>query len=214
MNIITEQLDEGGLTIKVLLSGFGPFAGSSLNPSQEIVNEIAKINNPAIEIITAILPVVFGEASAKLLELIALEKPDVVISLGQAEGRTQITPERVAVNLDDARIADNNGVILIDQPIVNGGPNAYFSTLPVKEIVAAISANGIAAAPSLSAGTFVCNHIFYHLQHSLTGTKIKSGFIHVPLMTEQSSEFPNLFTMPLSDMVKGITVAITVACTK
>ena len=204
----------GTLNTKVLLTGFGPFAGSSLNPSQEIVNEIAKINNPAIEIITAILPVVFGEASAKLLELIALEKPDVVISLGQAEGRTQITPERVAVNLDDARIADNNGVILIDQPIVNGGPNSYFSTLPVKEIVAAISANGIAAAPSLSAGTFVCNHIFYHLQHSLTGTKIKSGFIHVPLMTEQGSEFPNLFTMPLSDMVKGITVAITVACTK
>jgi len=196
------------------LTGFEPFAGSSLNPSQEIVNKIAKLNIPGIEIITAILPVVFGESSEKLLKLISEVKPDVVISLGQAEGRTQLTPERVAVNLDDARIADKSGKILIDQPIVSGAPAAYFSTLPVKEIVAAISANGIAAAPSLSAGTFVCNHIFYHLQRSLNGTNIRSGFIHVPLMREQAGEFPNLFTMPLSEMVKGITVAITVACAK
>jgi pyroglutamyl-peptidase len=202
------------LNTKVLLTGFEPFAGSSLNPSQEIVNEIAKLNIPGIEIITAILPVVFGESSEKLLKLIAAEKPDVVILLGQAEGRTQITPERVAINLDDARIADNSGAILIDRPIVNGGPAAYFSTLPVKEIVAAISANGIAAAPSLSAGTFVCNHIFYSLQHALFNANIKSGFIHVPLMTEQAGEFPNLFTMPLSEMVKGITAAISVACSK
>ena len=95
------------MNTKVLLTGFEPFAGSSLNPSQEIVNEIAKINTPGIEIITAILPVLFGKSSEKLLEFIASEKPDVVISLGQAEGRTQITPERVAINLDDARIADN-----------------------------------------------------------------------------------------------------------
>lgn len=95
------------MNTKVLLTGFEPFAGSSLNPSREIVNEIAKINIPGIKIITAILPVLFGKSSAILLELIVLEKPDVVISLGQAEGRTQITPERVAVNLDDARIADN-----------------------------------------------------------------------------------------------------------
>ena len=196
------------------MTGFEPFAGSSLNPSREIVNEIAKINIPGIEIITAILPVVFGKSSEKLLELIAAEKPDVVISLGQAEGRTQITPERVAVNLDDARIADNSGAILMDRPIVNSGPAAYFSTLPVKEIVTAISANGIAAAPSLSAGTFVCNHIFYHLQHSLNGTNIKSGFIHVPLMTEQAGEFPNLFTLPLTNMVNGIIAAITVASAK
>ena len=202
------------MNTKVLLTGFEPFAGSSLNPSQEIVNEIAKINIPGIEIITAILPVVFGKSSEKLLKLIATEKPDVVISLGQAEGRTQITPERVAINLDDARIADNSGAILIDRPIVNGGPAAYFSTLPVKEIVAAISTNGIAAAPSLSAGTFVCNHIFYHLQRSLNGTNIRSGFIHVPLMREQAGEFPNLFTMPIADLVKGITAAITVACSK
>ncbi len=134
--------------------------------------------------------------------------------MGQAEGRTQITPERVAINLDDARIPDNSGAILIDRPIVNGGPAAYFSTLPVKEIVAAISANGIAAAPSLSAGTFVCNHIFYHLQRSLNGTNIRSGFIHVPLMREQAGEFPNLFTMPITDLVKGITAAITIACAK
>lgn len=202
------------MNTKVLLTGFEPFAGSLLNPSKEIVHEISKIAIPGIAVTTAILPVTFGESSAKLLKLITDVKPDVVISLGQAEGRTQITPERVAVNLDDARIADNSGAILVDRPIVNGGPAAYFSTLPVKEIVAAISANGIAAALSLSAGTFVCNHIFYSLQHALFNTNMKSGFIHVPLMTEQAGEFPNLFTMPLSEMVKGITAAITVACSK
>ena len=196
------------------MTGFEPFAGSSLNPSQEIVNEIAKLNIPGIEIITAILPVVFGESSEKLLKLISEVKPDVVISLGQAEGRTQITPERVAVNLDDARIADNSGKILIDRPIVNGGPAAYFSTLPVKEIVDAITVVGVPATQSFSAGTFVCNHIFYHLQHSLNGTNIKSGFIHVPLMTEQAGEFPNLFTLPLTNMVNGIIAAITVASAK
>lgn len=200
------------MNTKVLLTGFEPFAGSLLNPSKEIVHEISKIAIPGIAITTAILPVTFGESSAKLLKLITDVKPDVVISLGQAEGRTQITPERVAVNLDDARIADNNGVILIDQPIVSGGPTAYFTTLPIKEIVEGISANGIAAAPSLSAGTFVCNHIFYNLQHALFKTNIKSGFIHVPLMTEQNVEFPGLFTLPLTDMVKAITTAITVAC--
>jgi pyroglutamyl-peptidase len=194
------------------LTGFEPFAGSSLNPSQEIVNKIAKLNIPGIEIITAILPVVFGESSEKLLKLISEVKPDVVISLGQAEGRTQITPERVAVNLDDARIADNSGKILIDQPVVSGAPAAYFSTLPVKEIVDAITVLGVPATQSFSAGTFVCNHIFYHLQHSLNGTNIRSGFIHVPLMREQAGEFPNLFTMPITDLVKGITAAITIAC--
>ena len=148
------------------------------------------------------------------MKLISEVKPDVVISLGQAEGRTQITPERVAVNLDDARIADNSGKILIDRPIVNGGPAAYFSTLPVKEIVDAITVVGVPATQSFSAGTFVCNHIFYHLQHSLNGTNIKSGFIHVPLMTEQAGEFPNLFTLPLTNMVNGIIAAITVASAK
>ena len=194
---------------KVLLTGFEPFGAATSNPSGEIVKQISHEN-----IVTAILPVAYTQSAERLLALIAEHNPDVVICLGQAEGRKEITPERVAINLDDARIADNSGAILIDRPIVNGGPAAYFSTLPVKEIVAAISTNGIAAAPSLSAGTFVCNHIFYSLQHALFNANIKSGFIHVPLMTEQAGEFPNLFTMPLSEMVKGITTAITVACSK
>jgi pyroglutamyl-peptidase len=118
------------------LTGFEPFAGTSLNPSQEIVNEIAKLNIPGIEIITAILPVVFGESSEKLLKLIAAEKPDVVILLGQAEGRTQITPERVAINLDDARLADNEGVLRNDLKILEDGPDAYFSTLPIANPIA------------------------------------------------------------------------------
>ena len=195
--------------MRILLTGFEPFGNATSNPSGEIVKQISMEN-----VFTAIFPVAYTKSAERLLALMVEHNPDVVICLGQAEGRTQITPEKVAINLDDARIADNSGAILIDRPIVNDGPAAYFSTLPVKEIVAAISANGIAAAPSLSAGTFVCNHIFYSLQHALFNANIKSGFIHVPLMTEQAGEFPNLFTMPLLEMVKGITVAISVACSK
>jgi pyroglutamyl-peptidase len=136
--------------------------------------------------------------------LIEHHKPDVVISLGQAEGRTQITPERIAINLDDARLADNEGVMRNDVPILVGGPVAYESTLPIKEFVAAINGAGVSAAVSLSAGAFLCNHIFYVAQNRLKGTEVRSGFVHVPLMDEQSGEFPGLPTMPLDQMVKAV----------
>jgi len=184
---------------KVLITGFEPFGKATLNPSGEIVKRISGDN-----IITAILPVAYAQSAEALLDLIEQHNPDVVISLGQAEGRTQITPERIAINLDDARLADNEGVSRIDEPILEDGPVAYESTLPIKEFVSAITAAGIPAAVSLSAGAFLCNHIFYVAQNRLKGTKVRSGFVHVPLMDEQAGEFPGLPTMPLDQMVKAV----------
>ena len=184
---------------KVLLTGFEPFGKATLNPSGEIVKQISGEN-----VVTAILPVAYTQSAERLLALINEHNPDVVISLGQAEGRTQITPERIAINLDDARLADNEGVLRNDVKILKDGPDAYFSTLPVKEMVEAMKAQGIPAAVSLSAGTFLCNHVFYVAQNRFTGTSVRSGFVHVPLMDEQATEFPVLPTMPLDQMVTAV----------
>ena len=184
---------------KVLLTGFEPFGKASSNPSGEIVKQISGDN-----IITAILPVAYAQSAERLLALIAEHNPDVVICLGQAEGRTQITPEKVAINLDDARLADNEGVLRNDVKILEDGPDAYFSTLPIKEIVEEIKATGVPASVSLSAGAFLCNHVFYIAQNKFAGTKVRSGFVHVPLMDEQAGEFPGLPTMPLDQMVRAV----------
>jgi len=190
---------------KVLLTGFEPFGKATQNPSAEIVKQISGDN-----IVTAVLPVAYAQSAQRLLELITEHDPDVVICLGQAEGRTQISPERIAINLDDARLADNDGVTRIDHPIVVDGPVAYESTLPIKEFVTAITAAGIPAAVSLSAGAFLCNHIFYVAQDRLKDTKVRSGFVHVPLMDEQAGEFPGLPTMPLDQMVTAVRIMLEV----
>ena len=190
---------------KVLLTGFEPFGNATSNPSGEIVKQISGDN-----IVTAILPVAYAQSAERLLSLIEEHKPDVVICLGQAEGRTAITPERIAINLDDARLADNQGVLRNDVKILEDGPDAYFSTLPVNEIVAAIKAQGIPAAVSLSAGAFLCNHVFYVAQNKFAGSDVRSGFVHVPLMDSQAAEFPGLPTMPLDQMVLAVRAMIDV----
>ena len=202
---------------RILLTGFEPFAGASLNPSEQIVKALAATGivdssgQPQVDLHTAILPVVFTESSELLKHLIKQHQPDIVISLGQAEGRREISFERVAINLDDARLADNAGRTITDQPVVAGGHPAHFTTLPVKEMVAAVRAKGIAAGLSTTAGTFVCNHIFYSLQHALVGTGKPSGFIHVPLMPEQAAEFEGQPTLPLEQQIQAIAAAIRVA---
>jgi pyroglutamyl-peptidase len=188
---------------KVLLTGFEPFGNATSNPSGEIVRQISGDN-----IVTAILPVAYAQSAERLLSLIEEHKPDVVICLGQAEGRTAITPERIAINLDDARLADNQGVLRNEVKILEDGPAAYFSTLPVNEIVAAIKAQGIPAAVSLSAGAFLCNHVFYVAQNKFAGSDVRSGFVHVPLMDSQAAEFPGLPTMPLDQMVLAVRAMI------
>jgi pyroglutamyl-peptidase len=183
----------------VLLTGFEPFGTATSNPSGEIVKQISGDN-----IITAILPVAYTQSADRLLALITEHNPDVVICLGQAEGRTAITPEKVAINLDDARLADNEGVLRSDVKILDKGPDAYFSTLPLMEMVEAIKAQGIPASVSLSAGAFLCNHVFYVAQNKFAGTNVRSGFVHVPLMDSQAPEFPGLPTMPLDQMVTAV----------
>ena len=184
---------------KVLLTGFEPFGTATSNPSGEIVKQIIGDN-----IVTAILPVTYAQSAERLLALIEQHNPDVVICLGQAEGRAQITPEKVAINLDDARLPDNAGVQRSDVKILDEGPDAYFTTLPIKEMVDAAKAAGVPASVSLSAGAFLCNHVFYVAQNKFADTKVRSGFVHVPLMDSQAPEFPGLPTMPLDQMVTAV----------
>jgi len=195
---------------KLLLTGFEPFGGASFNPSGAVVQEIAKHGVDGVEIITEILPVEFNRSAQILIDLIRTHQPSVVISLGQAEGRDFIGPEQVAINLADARIADNSGVKIENQPISPSAADGYFSTLPIRSIVEAISALGIKAKISLSAGAFICNEVFFTAQSFLQDSNVISGFIHLPLAPNQAAEFPGLPTMAIEDQVKAIRAAIQV----
>lgn len=195
--------------MKILLTAFDAFGEESINPTEEILKRI----DPQLfsaELIKLQLPTAFRPAFEQIRAAIHHEQPDVVIALGQAGGRAAITPERVAINISDAGIADNLGEQPIDQTIVADGPAAYFSTLPIKEIVSAIQAEGIKAAVSNSAGTFVCNHVMYGLLDLLEREFPNSigGFIHVPFMTEQTLGKENIASMPLDEIQRGIEIAI------
>ncbi|MCM2274330.1 MAG: pyroglutamyl-peptidase I [Candidatus Didemnitutus sp.] len=194
----------------VLLTGFEPFDGQALNPSEEIAREINEATIARHKVVGALLPCVFGAAIKELKHQIKLHDPVVVICLGQAGGRAAITPERVAINLDDARIPDNAGQQPIDKPIVKDGPAAYFSTLPVKAIVQSLRKHYIPAELSQTAGTFVCNHVFYGLMHELASHRpqVRGGFIHVPYLPEQTGDQPSL---PFEAMTEAVRLAIAAA---
>ena len=187
---------------KILLTGFEKFHTASSNPTEAIVNQLGAQKIPGL--ITAVLPVEFGRSWQILKQLIDEHQPDVVIALGQAEGRSQITPEKIAINLDNARIPDNAGNAPLNQVIVRNGADGLFSTLPIDSYVEMLKAADIPVNISYSAGTYVCNHLFYNLQNYCLGKSIKSGFIHVPLMESQATEFPGLPTLPLEKMVHAI----------
>ena len=193
---------------KVLVSGFEPFAGASLNPSQLLVEELSRQEIPGVELSALVLPVEFDRSTQLLLQRIREFSPEIVISLGQAEGRKAITPERIAINFDDARIPDNAGNQPQGRKIEGSGADGYFSTLPIEQIERELNNSGVPSSISLSAGTFVCNHLFYRLQHALLNTSVRSGFIHLPLVSEQIEEFPSQSTMELSEMVRGMRAAI------
>ena len=193
---------------KVLISGFKPFGGATLNPSELLVNVLERDQIPGVELFTVILPVEFDRSAEILLEKVKQIQPDLVIAFGQAEGRTAINPEKFAINLDDARIPDNSGDERKDVVIDKNGSDSYVTTLPIEMMVDAMKREGHPADISLSAGAFVCNHIFYKLQKTLSGSNIRSGFVHLPLVTEQSSEFPGKFTMDLENMVSATKAAI------
>ena len=191
--------------MKILLSGFEPFNKALTNASEIIVREIEK-NAFDFEVVTVILPVIYRDAFQDLNELVRAEKPDAIISLGQAEGRTAISLERSASNRDDAPLADNSGEVRLDTVIAEGAPESLSTTLPIEEIYEELHLNSIRVEYSDSAGNFLCNNLFFNSQ--ITFTECPSGFIHVPLVDTQSDEFPEKPSIPLSEAVRGIEIAL------
>jgi len=192
---------------KVLITGFDPFGGQAVNPSWEAVRLLPdEIGN--WQLIKRQLPTVFHKAAAKVLEEAAAQNPDAILCVGQAGGRKGITPEVVAINLREAGIPDNEGQQPVNVPVVEGGPAAYFSTLPVREMVKAMEAEGIPCGLSYSAGAFVCNDVLYTVLNRFEGTATRAGFVHVPFLPQQAGE--KLPSLPLEDIVRGLTAAIRV----
>ncbi len=195
--------------MKLLLTAFEPFGGESMNPALEAMRRLPD-RVGEIEIVKVTVPVTFTGCFAPVAEAIRTYAPDAVLCLGQAGGRSAMTPERVAVNLDDARMPDNAGDMPVDRPVAPEGPAAYFATLPVKAMAEAIRAAGVEAAVSYTAGTFVCNHLLYSLLHLLARERpgVRAGFMHVPYAPEQVRDKPGTPSMALEDMVRGLTAAV------
>lgn len=191
--------------MKIIVTGFDPFGGEKINPSIECVKALPEIEG--VELIRLELPTVFKKSAKRLNEVINDVKPDAVLSVGQAGGRAGITMERIAINVDDARIPDNISQQPIDEEIQVEGEAAYFSTLPIKRIVKAIREAGISAEVSNSAGTFVCNHIMYQALFAATKADkpFKAGFMHIPFIPEQTTDKPSL---PLEESTKALQIAI------
>lgn len=193
---------------RVLVTGFEPFDGGAVNPSQLLVEELAVRPPEGVELETAVLPVAYARSAAALLSALRAAAPDVVICFGQADGRTGISVERFAHNLDSAEPVDNDGVSS-GAAIDPAGPVAYAATLPIAEIVAALRADGIPAGESRDAGGFLCNHVFYVLMRALEQERpgTRGGFVHVPLLAEQALA-GSAPSMPLDTLVRGARVAI------
>ncbi|MBQ3412697.1 MAG: pyroglutamyl-peptidase I [Oscillospiraceae bacterium] len=195
--------------MKVLLTAFNPFGGESVNPAQEAVEAVADTVAGA-EVVKLVVPTVFKKSIETVHEAMKREKPDVTFCIGQAGGRIGLTPERVAINLDDARIEDNEGNQPVDSPIFEDGKNAYFTSLPVKAMVQKIKDAGVPSSISYTAGTFVCNHlmygVLYYIEKEFPG--MKGGFMHVPYLHEQAVNRANTPSLSKDDIVKGIEAAI------
>lgn len=195
--------------MKILVAAFDPFGGEKINPALEAVKLLAD-EIAGAEIVKLEIPTVFHKSAETLREKALEVKPDMILCVGQAGGRFAITPERVAINQDDARIPDNEDNQPIDVSIQEDGAPAYFATLPIKAMVEKIKAAGVPAAVSNSAGTFVCNHIMYQALYLAEKEldNIQAGFIHVPFIPEQVVDKPEKPAMSLEDIAKGLTAAL------
>lgn len=190
---------------KLLITGFDPFGGERINPSWEAVKLLPEtIGEYALTKLQ--IPTVFGLAAEAVLAAARDLSPDVILSVGQAGGRKAVTPEVIGINLREAGIPDNMGNRPVNTPVIAGGPDACFATVPVREMVKSITSAGLPAALSFSAGAFVCNDVLYTLLHHYRGTDTRVGFIHVPFLPEQAKE--NVPSMALSQIVSGLTAAI------
>jgi len=194
----------------VLVTGFEAFGGETSNPSAEIARALDGKIIEGRPVVGVVLPCVFGTSAEELLRWLRVVRPELVVCVGQAGGRSAITPERVAINVDDALIPDNAGVKPLDVPIMRGGPAAYWSTLPIKAIVAGLTARGIPSAVSPTAGTFVCNHVFYRLMRALVRRKgVRGGFVHVPFLPHQAKRGQP--SLPLDTMIAAITGVVAIS---
>ncbi|MBL5897683.1 pyroglutamyl-peptidase I [Lelliottia amnigena] len=196
----------------ILVTGFEPFGGETINPSWEVVKQLEGMIIDDCRVVTRQLPCVFGESLTVLNAAIDELNPAVVIAVGQAGGRVDITVERVGINVDDARIPDNRGQQPIDVAIVPDGPAAWFSSLPIKAMVVAMREKGIPASVSQTAGTFVCNHVMYGLLHKIgENAEMKGGFIHIPYLPEQAAAHAGAPSMAAQTVKEALEIAITVA---
>lgn len=197
--------------MKILVTGFDPFGGEPINPALEAVKKLPKQIGDA-EVITLEIPTVFGKSLEKIEEAIETYKPDVVLSIGQAGGRFGITPERVAINIDDARIEDNEGNQPVDTSVYQDGENAYFTNLPVKAMVVEMVKAGLPASLSNTAGTFVCNHVMYGVLYMIHKKypHMRGGFIHVPYIPQQVASKPNTPSMAIEDITRGLEICVRV----
>ncbi|GAB2021641.1 pyroglutamyl-peptidase I [Pseudolactococcus yaeyamensis] len=195
--------------MKILVTGFEPFGGSTINPALEAVKQLPD-DIKGSQIIKLEIPTVFGKSAETVKKAIIAHQPDVVLNVGQAGGRFGITPERLAINVDDARIPDNEGNQPIDVPIQADGATAYLTQLPIKAMMTKIKAAGIPSSVSNTAGTFVCNHVMYQVQYMIDKAfpDISAGFIHVPYIPEQVVDIANQPAMSLADITAGLTAAI------
>lgn len=191
--------------MRILVTGFDPFGSERINPASEVLKELPETIAGA-EVHTLVVPTVFYKSIEVIHQSIKEIDPDVIVSVGQAGGRAPITVERIGINVDDARIADNIGQKMIDVPVVENGPAAYFSTLPIKAMVKAMQDAGVEASVSNTAGTFVCNHVMYgvlHLCATLYPDK-RAGFVHIPFLPEQTKDKPQYPSMELKTIAKGL----------
>jgi pyroglutamyl-peptidase len=199
---------------RVLVTGFEPFDGDSVNPSWEVARRLDGWRGAQHVVVAQRLPCVFGAIRETLDMHLADIAPEIVIALGLAGGRTDVSLERVAINVDDARIADNDGARPIDRPVVADGPPAYFTTLPVKSMLHRLRAAGLPAQVSNTAGTFVCNHTFYvlrHLAETLHPGVRRAGFIHIPFLPEQAARHPGSPSLALDSLVEALRIAVETA---
>ena len=197
---------------RILLTGFDPFGGETINPSWEAARALHGRRIGGHRVVARQIPTEFA-ASLRLLKAALRETtPAIVLGVGQAGGRAQLSLERVAINLQDARIPDNAGAQPIDEPVIPGAPAAYFSTLPLKAMLAALHEAGVPAALSQTAGTYVCNHLAYAMLHwSAPKRRVRAGFIHIPWLPLQAASRPGAPSMALDDMVRGLEIALRVA---
>ncbi|MEN4918405.1 pyroglutamyl-peptidase I [Achromobacter spanius] len=194
----------------VLVTGIEPFDGETLNPSWEAARILDGETVAGARIAARQLPCVIGKVVGVLRQAIEETRPDLVICLGQAGGRSDVSVERVAINVVDARIPDNEGRQPIDEPVVQGGPAAYFSTLPIKAIVRDLRAGGVPASVSLTAGTYNCNTIFYGLSHYIATEQpgLRGGFVHVPYLPEMAAKHPGQPSLALDVLVQGVKIIV------